>query len=68
MYCGLEKRKTFEELIQDPQHFDKLMKYPHRKATRIQEWMDMLNLNISRPDNFGDEQIKHIFHDKAVQT
>ena len=35
MYNGLKKRKTFEELIEDLQNFDKLIKYPNRKATRI---------------------------------
>ena len=68
MYGGLKKRKACEELAQDLQHFDKLIKYPNRKATMIKEWMDMLNLNISSPVNFVDEQIKQIFHDKAVQT
>ena len=46
MFQGLKKRPTFEELIQDLQNFDKLIKYPNRKATRIKEWVDMLNLNI----------------------
>ena len=64
----IKKRPTFEELIQDLQNFDKLIKYPNRKATRIKEWVDMLNLNISSPVNFVDEQIKQIFEDKAVQT
>jgi hypothetical protein len=32
MYNGLKKRKTFEELIEDLQNFDKLIKYPNRKA------------------------------------
>ena len=68
MFQGLKKRPTFEELIQDLQNFDKLIKYPNRKATRIKEWVDMLNLNISSPVNFVDEQIKQIFEDKAVQT
>ena len=54
----IKKRPTFEELIQDLQNLDKLIKYPNRKATRIKEWVDMLNLNISSPVNFVDEQIK----------
>ena len=57
MYNGLKKRKTFEELIEDLQNFDKLVKYPNRKATRIKEWMDMLNMIISSPINFVDDHI-----------
>ncbi len=68
MYRGLKKRKTFEECVQDLQHFDKLIKYPNRKATRIKECMDMLNLNIYSTVNFVDEQTKQIFHDKAAQA
>ena len=68
MYNGLKKRKTFEELIEDLQNFDKLIKYPNRKATRIKEWMDMRNMNISSPINFVDDHIGKLFDDKAVQT
>lgn len=68
MYNGLKKRKTFEELIEDLQNFDKLIKYPNRKATRIKEWIDMLNMNISSPINFVDDHIGKLFDDKAVQT
>ena len=49
MYNGLKKRKTFEELIEDLQSFDKLITYPNRKATMMKYWMYMINMNISSP-------------------
>ncbi len=47
MYNGLRKRKTYEELIVDLHNFDKLIKYPNRKASVVKEWMNSINEHIT---------------------
>ena len=68
MYNGLKRRKNFEELINDLQNFDSLVKFPNRKASILKEWIDMLTRNITDPSQISDEALKQILHDKAVQT
>ena len=68
MYSVLKKRKNFEELINDLQSFDSLVKYPSREASILKEWIDTITSNITDPSQISDEALKQILHDKAIQT